>query len=359
MTALAREAELVLAQRLPASTVAWLARSGTRTIYDLYASSVFERLAFESARSGSVERRARARTFDLLDQLALETGSGFICAGSRQQEFWRARLEELGREAPVARVPFGVENSPPVRSAPRVKGVVPGIGETDHLLLWGGGIWAWLDPLTPIRAVARISERRDDVRLYFLGVGHPNPEVDVGDMATRAVALAEKLGVRDRSVFFHFGWTPYEERADYLIEADLGISAHFDNLETRYAFRTRIVDYIWAGLPMVVTRGDELADMVAARGLGDTVDFGDVDGWIAAIETLLDDDTARADAAGRALIVAEELRWSRVARPLLELVETANAPPGRTRRWLPKAAAHYALRAGLAVATRLPIRRVP
>ena len=46
----------------------------------------------------------------------------------------------------------------------------------------------------------------------------------------------------------------------YLLDADLAVSAHFDDVETRFAFRTRLLDCLWAGLPVVTTRGDTLGD---------------------------------------------------------------------------------------------------
>ena len=36
---------------------------------------------------------------------------------------------------------------------------------------------AWFDPLTLIRAVDLLRRNRDDARLVFLGMKHPNPEV--------------------------------------------------------------------------------------------------------------------------------------------------------------------------------------
>src|SRR4029079_11875445 len=98
-------------------------------------------------------------------------------------------------------------------------------------------------------------------------------EIGEMTMTTRAVRLAEELGLRDRVVFFNFGWVPYAERGRYLLEADLGVSAHFDDLETRFAFRTRLLDCFWAGLPVVTTRGDSLREVVAARDLRRRVDF--------------------------------------------------------------------------------------
>ena len=135
-----------------------------------------------------------------------------------------------------------------------LKGIVPGIEDNDKVLLWGGGIWDWLDPLTVIRAVERLALNRNDVRLFFLGLRHPNPGVPQMEMERRALALTEELNLRDRVVFFNENWVPYEERGSYLLEADIGVSAHFDDLETRFAYRTRLLDYIWARLPIVTSQ---------------------------------------------------------------------------------------------------------
>ncbi|NJP07416.1 MAG: glycosyltransferase family 4 protein, partial [Chloroflexaceae bacterium] len=74
-------------------------------------------------------------------------------------------------------------------------------------------------------------------------------------MYDQTVALADELGLRDTTVFFNDHWVPYTERGRYLLEADIGISTHLEHIETRFAFRTRVLDYIWAGLPMVVSDG--------------------------------------------------------------------------------------------------------
>jgi hypothetical protein len=38
-----------------------------------------------------------------------------------------------------------------------------------------------------------------------------------------------------------------------LREADIGVSLHREDVETRYSFRTRVLDYLWAGLPIITT----------------------------------------------------------------------------------------------------------
>ena len=52
----------------------------------------------------------------------------------------------------------------------------------------------------------------------------------------------------DSKVHFNYDWVPYAERARFLLDADLGVSAHFDTVETRFAFRTRLLDYFWVHL---------------------------------------------------------------------------------------------------------------
>src|SRR5690242_21510423 len=51
----------------------------------------------------------------------------------------------------------------------------------------------------------------------------------------------------------------------------------WDNVETHFAFRTRVRDYIWAGLPMILTKGDSFASLVETQQLGRTVAERDVE----------------------------------------------------------------------------------
>jgi glycosyltransferase involved in cell wall biosynthesis len=225
-------------------------------------------------------------------------------------------------------VPFGLEPDPPVATAPAIKGAVPGIEAGDKVLLWGGGIWNWFDPLTPIRAVHELSRRRGDVKLFFLGVKHPNPGVTAMAMTSRAVELAKERDLYERFVFFNFGWVPYAERANYLLDADIGISSHLDTVETRFSFRTRLLDYFWAGLPTVATQGDVLSDLVRERNLGRTVGFGDVASWTAAIEELVDGPDELARMRRNVERAREQFTWPRVVEPLARL---ASLPGGAVR----------------------------
>jgi hypothetical protein len=196
--------------------------------------------------------------------------------------------------------------------------VHPGIGTDDTLLLWGGGIWEWFDPLTLLRAMANIREQRPDIKLFFLGRGHPNTR-DVPEMLMyeRAVALADELGLTNTTVFFNDQWVPYSERANYLLEADIGVSMHFDSTETTFAFRTRVLDYLWAGLPMIVSGGDTLSKLVDEHDLGCVVPTEDVGAVAAAILALAADPQRRERRAESMAQARAQFTWERALQPLV------------------------------------------
>ncbi|MEP6811488.1 MAG: glycosyltransferase family 4 protein [Actinomycetota bacterium] len=331
--------DAVVSQFLPLQVMRRLHARRTRVIYDLYIPFV-ERLGFLDADLGAVADadalppRAEhlfAEGSRLVQRFALATGTAFVCASERQADLWLGMLAGLGRidleryrRDPTLRnlvdvVPFGLPEEPPSSERPLLKGVYRGIGPDDRVLLWAGGVWNWLDPLTPIRAVARISRRRDDVKLLFLGLKRPVPAGQTA-MAARAVELARELGLLDRSVFFNFGWVPYEDRQSYLLEADLGVSAHFASLETHFAFRTRLLDYFWTGIPVVTTGGDVLGELVRTRGLGRAVEPEDVDAWERAIDELLADEGLRDRLRPAFDAVRAEYTWPVVTEPLVRLL---------------------------------------
>jgi len=279
---------------------------------------------------------------------AMRRGDIFTCASERQRDFWLGTLAGLGRVNPftyesdpllaklVAVVPYGLPSEPPRRSGPGLRGVVPGIGPDDKVVLWGGGIYNWLDPACVVRAVDRLRHRVANVRLVFLGMRHPNPDVPEMRVATQLQALSGALGLTGRHVFFNSGWVPYETRADYLLDADVAVSTHLDHIETRYSFRSRALDYLWAGLPMVLTAGDVLAEEVAAAGLGVSVPAGDD----RAVEEALARMLANPPPRERFAAVAERHTWRKAAEPLVEFcLAPRRSPDLLVERLSPAAAA--------------------
>lgn len=302
-------------------------------VVDIYDPFILENL--EIHRDRPLAERTSIHAGDLGVQLELLlNGDFFLCASERQRDFWLGMLTALGRINPeqydtdkearrlIDVVPFGIPAEPPEHLKPVLKGVVPGIRDTDKVLLWGGGIWNWFDPLTTLKAMIQIGRERDDIKLFFLGTKHPNPDIPEMDVARQAVALAQQAGLTGRTVFFN-EWAPYEDRQNYLLEADAGISLHFNHLETKFSFRTRILDCIWASLPVITTVGDSLSEEVEKEQLGLTVEPEDINGTVTAILRLLDDSEFNSRCRENLVRIAPDYYWRIAAKPLIRFCDTS------------------------------------
>jgi len=324
---LAAQSDCVVGQGWVLDAYPFLRGGSTPLVVDLYDPFVLEGLPEKSGESTAerwTDHRGRARV--LAEQM--RDGDFFLCASERQRDYWLGALSALGRVNPATYddddtlrslidvVAFGVPDDPPVQRRHALRGAVPGIAADDYVLLWGGGLWNWFDPLTLVRAVGVAAEHVLNLRLFFMAAPHPNPVVGEMDIAGRTRALASELGLLGTHVFFNERWIDYADRADFLLDADVGVSTHPDHVETQYAFRTRLLDCVWAGLPVICTRGDTLGDMIAARGMGVTVPAESVEELAAAIVELADG-KRRASAAAAMGAAAAEFHWSRVVEPLL------------------------------------------
>jgi GT2 family glycosyltransferase/glycosyltransferase involved in cell wall biosynthesis len=306
-----------------------VAASNKIIVVDIYDPFHLEQL--EQARDlGEEDRRNTVLSSVLVLNQQLTRGDYFLCASDKQRDFWLGQMSAVGRINPatyddspsldnlITLAPFGVSDEVPRKTRAAIKGVVPGIGLDDEVILWGGGIYNWFDPLTLIRAIDKLRVRRPNVRLFFLGVQHPNPNVPEMRMVVDARRLANELGINGTHVFFNETWVAYDDRQNYLLEADIGVSTHYDHVETAFSFRTRILDYLWVGLPIVTTGGDSFGDLIDARPLGLTVEAEDVDALEQALFTLLDDQELRARCTANSVAVADDLRWSKVLEPLVQ-----------------------------------------
>jgi glycosyltransferase involved in cell wall biosynthesis len=288
--------------------------------------------------------------FELGQQL--RRGDFFMCASGKQRDFWLGQLVVLGRvnsdtydADPTLRklidvVPFGLPDQNPKHERPVLRGVIPGIDDDSEILIWAGGIYNWFDPLTLIHAVDILRRERPTLRLFFMGLSHPNPEVPAMQMAVSAQRLARRLGLLDRHVFFNEGWVSYEERQNYLLEADVGVSTHFEHAETAFSFRTRILDYLWCRLPILSTEGDAFADLVAQEGLGLVVPPEDVDAVCDGLRTLLAKPSTAEDCRANIDRLRSSYRWSMALAPLAQYCanprRAADHPrPLRSRRYVP------------------------
>ena len=322
-------ADVIVFQGSLLEEAGWLIESDKILVADVYDPMHLEQL--EQAKDlGEDGRRAAIADVTGMLNRQLARADYLLCASTKQRDFWIGQLAALGRvnaltvgpdldvSSLIDVVPFGLQDERPVQRSHGVRGVVPGIGMDDKVVIWGGGVYNWFDPLTLVKAIDRLSKRHADIRLYFMGLKHPNPGVPDMRVAWETQQLAERLGLVGRHVFFNSGWVPYTERSDHLLDGDVGVSTHFDHVETEFSFRTRILDYLWTGLPIVATLGDSFGNILDEEGIGRGVPAEDVDALELALEEMLYDEQAAAVARKNVARYAEQFRWSQVLRPLMD-----------------------------------------
>lgn len=340
---LAVNQDVIVVQGLTLRNNPWLIDTGARLVVDLYDPMYLEMLQGEQDRSRAQRRHDLDASLAAL-RIQLEHGDFFLCATERQRDLWLGHLGGAGRvnvdnydADPTLRklidlAPFGTDEPPADWGPSGLRGQLPGVDEGDQVLLWAGGVYNWFDPVTLVQAVGDLAAEFPRLRLVFLGTKHPS----VDDLSTRelsrAMAVATERDLLGTSVFFREGWVPYAERGRFLADADIGVSTHYLHSETAYSFRTRMLDYLWAGLPIVCTEGDEFARLVDRHDLGAVVAEQDRAGLAQALRELLGDPERLAQARANVTALAPHYRWQRVLQPLLDYCENpwrAADLPGR------------------------------
>jgi glycosyltransferase involved in cell wall biosynthesis len=317
----------------------FLADMGKPLVLDLYDPFLLTGLPKFSDRP-LPERLTRNEGDRRTHAIQIRAADFMICGSERQRDYWLGMLAGLGRINPFTSdddpalyrlidvVPFGLPAEPPRHQRQVLKGVYKSISAQDKVILWGGGLWNWFDATAMIEAMAIIRQHRPEVKLFFMGIERPNSTVPKMAVVEQAIALSRELELYDRCVFFN-DWTLYQERQNYLLEADIGVSLHFNNAETRFAYRTRFLDYLWAGLPVLATEGDVLSDLIRTWDLGQVVKVGDVEGIARAALAMLDRPDLRETCRPRFEQVSARYHWDEVTRPLLEFCLNPRLAPDK------------------------------
>jgi glycosyltransferase involved in cell wall biosynthesis len=264
-------------------------------------------------------------------QMLLWRGDYFLYSHAAQRDYWLGLLTATGRvnhqqyrcdpnfTTLFGCVPYGIADEPPIQTQSPLRTDAARFAPNDKILCWGGGLWKWFDPCSVIRALGEIARVRQDIKLFFLATRRAASDstgINIAYATDEAVALSQELGLYNRLVFFNDTWVPYAERQNYLVDATIGLSTHFETLETHFSIRTRLLDYLWAGLPIITTRGDYLSDLVAREALGLVVAPQNVPEIQAAIVRLCDDQALHARCQQNIRQIRQQFRWSRILAPL-------------------------------------------
>jgi glycosyltransferase involved in cell wall biosynthesis len=278
-------------------------RREQRIVYDLFDPTVLELRELYGA-SPSVRQRVHlaAEWWRLME--ALTRADLLVCAARKQRELY-GRLQSS--DAPWIEVPFGVDLSE-VRGCEKPK---------DNIVIWGGGVWEWLDPAAAVDAVVRVNEEGVRAKLLFLGRSRPNRNLIDRRRDDRFEALLARGG---EHVSANAEWIPYRERLSWLRAGKIAIMLHRRTAEADYSIRTRLFDAIAAGIPVVASAGGFAAELVEREGLGIVVPSEDTGAAAEAIRRLLTDDAFYSTAVKSLERIRPAYAWEVVTRPLVRAI---------------------------------------
>ena len=249
--------------------------------------------------------------------LQLSRGDLFLCSSPEQRLYYAGFLTALGRVNPerlaedpdldrlLAEVPFGTPDElPPHRP------LLPARAGDERRILFGG-LYDWYDPLTLLAALARLDARWE---LYL--VRNPNAAETPQSLLSSVEREARARGWWGERVRL-LDWVAAERRFDLLRDVDVLCPPHHPNLETRLSLRTRFLDALAAGCPVIATDGGVISRLVREHDAGWVVPPEDPAVLAGALGEALADDALRARRRANGLALAAAFSWERALAPLV------------------------------------------
>jgi hypothetical protein len=287
--------------------------AGVPTVIDLYDPWLVENLYYSETLGHGPYHRDHA---SWIRQLA--GGDFFLCASEEQRLFYSGFLTALGRVNPattgrdpdleqlIAVVPFGVAAQLPDHRP----FVAPATGARKRILF--GGLYDWYDPWTLLAALEQLDGLDWSVLFMRNARAELTPQRLLGEVEARCTRRPEW---RQRVEFLD--WVPAARRFDLLRDVDVLVSPHRPSLETRLSMRTRFLDALAAGCPVIATAGGTVSRLLVEHGAGWVVPPGDPAALSAALHAVLAGGEAVQERVARGLRLAQELSWERVLAPLV------------------------------------------
>ncbi len=259
--------------------------------------------------------------------LQLGGGDFFLCSSEEQRGFYLGFLAALGRVNParvardpdleelIAPVPFGVPDELPAH-----RPYLPPRGAGERRLLFGG-LYDWYDPWTLLAALERLE--RPAWRALF--IRNPNPESTPQRLLGEVESWARERGWWGGRVAL-LDWVPAERRYDLLGDVDVLVAPHRPSLETRLSLRTRFLDALAAGCPVVVSEGGAISRLLREHRAGWVVPAADPEALAAALVAVLERGEGGEWRAGAAALAAG-FRWERALAPLVGFCRAPRRDP--------------------------------
>jgi glycosyltransferase involved in cell wall biosynthesis len=186
---------------------------------------------------------------------AFSNASVIICASERLRYYLTGFLFSRG----VQKTAGHIHVIPPTTLGETIPETPTASKPEDPMrILVAGCLNPWYDYETLFKAVSRLR----DIDFQVLFVGDNPPTSSRTDVRGHINTLADKYGLTGRISIT--GFVPFKERLRYYRQADVGLNLATRGLEDELSTRARLLDYLWAGLP-ILTSGKDLISELAVE----------------------------------------------------------------------------------------------
>ncbi|HSW70359.1 MAG TPA: glycosyltransferase [Gammaproteobacteria bacterium] len=261
----------------------------------------------------------------------LRRGDYFLCANQPQKHMYAGILGSLGVINPYTYhqdrllvIPFGIESEAlPVLNKGSNPYLKLGIKESDFVLLWFGGLYPWFDFKPMVKAIEALTEKH--INFKFVLVGGKNPFNNHPDFVSQYEFVSEQLAPLVGKSCFFVDWVDFDQRALWYQGASVVVSINSPGEENTYAWRTRVMDYVWGEVPIVTNGGDPLSDLLTSKGAA--IKVGDKGNELAEILGGLISDSSKLDEIKAGLTATRKMFfWETVTYPLLQKISSNFRP---------------------------------
>ncbi len=322
---------VVLSPYLPAR-VAWkFLRSDIPFHLDLYCVTATEQMALWARTPGRARdvERAKLRKRYLIHAMAAESiyvscmEQWLVVAGMflSERDWSKGGLaDSLTRK--VVEVPMGVRDEPFPEGSPS-----PYPEHLRHrpIFLWGGSLWNWFDLPTLIESFRILRQQNSDAALFFLSGGNRTERASEDDPIRVVRERAQELGLLGENIFFNDVVVGPSQLAPWLDHCRAGILTNPDSLESLSSWRTRYLDLLWAGRPLVVSGKDPLAERMRRAGAALLVPAENPKALAEALSSLASDQGLSRSMGAESRKLGHEMSWKKSLSPFLSALQSENS----------------------------------
>jgi len=231
-------------------------------VSDSYIPISVEVAARRSAHPDEVTNYLRLQKSSLL---ATRRADYILYASSAQHDYYIGYLAGINKLNPATyddlqqrmfMIPYGVDPSDkPARLQPFPE---------KPTLLWYGAFYSWFDMEGLVESLKEVRKNVPGFRMVIAGAKNPyNKDPALLAHYERTMRSLEPL----RDIIELVPWGPYDERFATYAKGSAIITWNHEGLENRFAWRTRLMDFILAERPVITNGGDPLGEDLIRRGI--------------------------------------------------------------------------------------------